>query len=128
MENYFSLLSLNVKFDLTNTEIRNKYIEAQFAHHPDKVEGQEDISALINQAYLELSDPLKRAKHIFDLNKIVISNMRLNPSLFQTDPKVNYNKRFVEMGEYFAIGDLEKAYSAWCDCKYLQTFIRNQME
>lgn len=71
--NYFQLLNLPAQFDLEKSEIENQYYQAILKTHPDKLIHQKnnekkiEDSSQINQAYLEILDPLKRAIHLLHI-------------------------------------------------------------
>ena len=74
-KNYFELFDLPVQFEVSPKTIRACYRKLQASAHPDKHAGggaQErrlamQFSALINEAYLTLKDPLKRGRYLLSL-------------------------------------------------------------
>ena len=121
MLNYFHLLELEVNFNLTEKEIDEKYFKLQIKHHPDNKSGDLGQSALLNQAYVEIKDPLKRAKHIFELNGLNINRSTVTPSLLKLldQPEENLQLRLEVLQVCFQQNEILKAYDAWCDCQYL---------
>lgn len=127
-KNYFSRLGFDkVSFDITEQEINQKYFEMQKLHHPDKV-GTTDIrlSTELNEAYSNLVDPLARAQHIFELNRIDIFSGPISLRIFElmSEPLKNYNVSFEQMKYDFYVGDLDSAYQNWCACQYLKRMIK----
>ena len=71
-DNYFSLFDLDERFDIDVATLEQKLLEKISKTHPDKflfgskeeVELATKKTALLNEAYQILSDPIKRAKYI----------------------------------------------------------------
>jgi len=127
-KNYFSRLGFDrVSFDLSEQEINQKYFEMQRLHHPDK-SGSTDLrlSTELNEAYSNLIDPLARAQHIFELNRMDIFAGPISLKVFElmSEPAKNYNISFEQMKYDFYIGDLDSAYQNWCACQYLKRLIK----
>ena len=127
MLNYFDLLELKVEFGLADEVIKQKYLELQSKFHPDKRTGDLTRSALVNQAFVELKDPLRRAKHIFELNGMRINSSKLGPELFKLmeRPEESFKQCMELLGHCFRTDDLTGAYKAWCDCQYLARTIQS---
>nr|XP_012141878.1 PREDICTED: iron-sulfur cluster co-chaperone protein HscB, mitochondrial isoform X1 [Megachile rotundata] len=78
---YFDIMGIPKSYDVTVTEIQNKYKELQKLLHPDKFstksEKEKEISAyfssLVNKAYTTLCHPLKRGLYMLKLHDIIIS-------------------------------------------------------
>ncbi len=74
-KNYFELFDLPLQFDLSFPTLSVRYRHLQASAHPDQYAGgtaQErrlavQFSALINQAYLTLKDPLQRGRYLLSL-------------------------------------------------------------
>ncbi|NOY71792.1 MAG: Fe-S protein assembly co-chaperone HscB [Gammaproteobacteria bacterium] len=74
-KNYFELFDFPLQFDLSCPTLRVRYRNLQASVHPDQYAGgtaQErrlavQFSALINQAYLTLKDPLQRGRYLLSL-------------------------------------------------------------
>lgn len=128
MKNYFSRLGFDkVMFNISTEEVNYKYFEQQKLHHPDKIAtGDLRTSTELNEAYCILIDPLARAQHIFELNRMDIFNGPVSLRVFEMmlEPKVNYDLSFENMRESFATGDLSAAYQHWCACQYLKRLIK----
>ncbi|XP_066584049.1 iron-sulfur cluster co-chaperone protein HscB isoform X2 [Prorops nasuta] len=86
---YFNIIGIKQKYDVSNTEIHDKYRQLQMLLHPDKFGNRserekqisEQVSALINKAYDTLQNPLKRGLYMLELNNISIpeGTSNLNP-------------------------------------------------
>jgi molecular chaperone HscB len=63
-ENYFTLFSLPMIFDLDNNEIESRYLQLQKQYHPDISPKHKKISEEINVAYGVLSSPVERALYL----------------------------------------------------------------
>ena len=78
---YFELFELPVSFDLDLEELAQRYRRLQTAVHPDKYANASALerrlsvqqSALINEAYQVLKNPLSRAKYMLELNGMDMS-------------------------------------------------------
>ncbi|WP_455199679.1 co-chaperone HscB [Kaarinaea lacus] len=81
-QNYFELFNFPVSFDLDLTELSNRYRKLQHTVHPDKFSNASDLerrismqqSALINEAYQTLKNPLQRARYLLRLKGIDLSS------------------------------------------------------
>jgi DnaJ-class molecular chaperone len=129
MENCFHLLELDQKFNLDNQIIYTAYINAQLRYHPDQLSGDLTKSAQLNYAYMILSDPFKRAQHIFDLNKFNTRHGTIDSKLITllADPKKHLEARKKDMTHSFMVNDLQNAFLAWCDCQYLSKYISDKL-
>lgn len=80
-QDYFSLFGLQESFDLDLADLSSRYRELQNTVHPDKfasASAQErrlsvQQSALINEAYQTLKNPLERAKYMLKRRGIDLS-------------------------------------------------------
>ncbi len=80
-KNYFDLFALPVQYELSVLDLRTRYRNLQSSAHPDNYAGgtsQErrlavQTSALINQAYLTLKDPLQRGRYLLSLFSVETS-------------------------------------------------------
>ena len=76
--NYFTLFELEQHYSVDTKFLEDKYLQMQLKYHPDKLNIQSSTdkdaslakSAILNQAYKTLLDPLARAKYILSLNNI----------------------------------------------------------
>lgn len=77
-KNYFELFDLPVTFDLDGSDLAKRYHELQRHTHPDKfaaASNQErrlsvQLTALINEAFQTLRDPLRRGRYLLGLHGI----------------------------------------------------------
>ncbi len=82
MSNFFELLNQTPAFELNLEALECEFIQAQKQAHPDNfmhidgadLNNQHDLSALINQAYMTLRDPLKRAIYYLSLHNVLIDD------------------------------------------------------
>ena len=82
MLNYFALLGLEPRFDLSESEVHQRYIGLQRESHPDKMthkterERLEAIQRAMdgNEAYEALKSPLGRAQHLLALRGIQVNS------------------------------------------------------
>ncbi len=90
VSNYFDLLGLPKQFELDEKQLRDVYLKMQRICHPDQLanKGAADrmaamqTSADMNQAYLTLKDPLKRAEYLLLLDDVKVGSEQgaLKPS------------------------------------------------
>lgn len=81
-QNYFKLFALAETYDLDLTELSSRYRNLQSAVHPDKFANATDQerrlsvqqSALINEAFQTLKNPLKRAQYMLGLRGVDVDN------------------------------------------------------
>ena len=81
-QNYFELFGFPELYDLDLAELSNRFRKLQSAIHPDKFASASDAermlsvqkSALINEAYLALRNPLERARYMLKLRGLDLSN------------------------------------------------------
>ena len=93
MENFFTLLGLEQRFDISEEELQQKYVAQQQACHPDKLIGksQEERaktvqrSMQVNDAYETLREPLSRAQHMLALEGIHVNG---EEDTVQPDPSL----------------------------------------
>ncbi|HEY5603707.1 MAG TPA: Fe-S protein assembly co-chaperone HscB [Gammaproteobacteria bacterium] len=82
MQNYFELFNLPAAYDLDLTELSTRYRKLQATVHPDKFANATDLerrlsmqqSALINEAYQTLKNPLLRARYMLQLKGVDLSS------------------------------------------------------
>lgn len=79
-DDYFSLLNLSeTKFDIDPSLLEKNYIEIQAHFHPDRFFSIQDKEAAVrhmakvNEAYLVLKSPMKRAEYLLKKDGIKIS-------------------------------------------------------
>lgn len=76
--NYFEIFDLPVSFDINLSDLSERFRHLQSIVHPDKYANKGDAerrlsvqqSALINEAYQSLRNPLKRAMYILHLHGV----------------------------------------------------------
>jgi len=121
-KNYFEIMHLEEKYNLNQTHINRQYFSLQRMHYPDRSGGNVLKALDLNEAYLNLIDPLSRAQHIFELSGIDICTRTLNLKAFQRmiDSQNSLESAIDEMEGAFEEDDLESAYEAWCKCQYLK--------
>lgn len=81
VQNYFTLLGLDARFDLSESVLNKAYIAAQQLAHPDRMVGKSEAQKLIaiqtsmdaNEAYEALKNPLTRAQHLLALSGIKVN-------------------------------------------------------
>ncbi len=77
-QNYFELFGLPVAFDIDVADLSTRYREIQRRLHPDKFSSASDqdrrlsvqMTALVNEAFQTLKDPLKRGRYVLRLRGI----------------------------------------------------------
>ena len=82
IQNYFEIFGFPELYDLDLAELSNRFRKLQSAIHPDKFANASDAermlsvqkSALINEAYLALRNPLERARYMLKLRGLDLSN------------------------------------------------------
>ena len=75
-KNYFEILDHEVNFVVDAKQLSKKHRHLQTQFHPDKFSNKskeeqdhsENMSALINEAYSTLTNPMKRALYLLELN------------------------------------------------------------
>lgn len=86
---YFEIIGVPKHYNVSVTEVHNKYRELQKILHPDKFgnksekerELSEILSSLVNKAYSTLANPLKRGMYMLELDNVQIpeGTTNLNP-------------------------------------------------
>lgn len=71
--NYFDLLGLPPTYDIDLAALRQRYLHVSRGVHPDYRPGEDSalslrLSALLNEAYRVLSDPVLRAEYLLELH------------------------------------------------------------
>jgi molecular chaperone HscB len=122
MSNPFTLLNMEPSYTINLKTLEKHYFEAQKKNHPDQFSGTEKAdalrqSALINQAYTTLKNPLSRAACL--LKEVGIEPLRTDPAFL--GEVMMWNER-AETGEdiqpelmdkeHFLWGELETAFKA----------------
>lgn len=81
--NYFDLFGLQIKYKINYKLLTKIYHNLQKKYHPDAIDNKNNkiintlqISSLINEGYKILKNPIKRAEHILQLNKININSKK----------------------------------------------------
>ena len=122
MTNYFEVLGLEEKFDLSPDLINRQYFAAQKVNYPDRATGDMQKSLLLNEAYLILLDPLARAHHLLELNGVDLGSSILDLKMFQDimSPSKTLESSMAKLAEAFREDDLDRAHSAWCECQYVK--------
>ena len=77
-KNYFEIFSLQESFDLDIEKLTVEYKNLQSQMHPDKFSDADDatrlnalqLSSIVNDAFVTLKSPLKRAAYLLTLNGI----------------------------------------------------------
>jgi len=80
-QNYFELFDLPASYELDVSDLSNRYRKLQAAVHPDKFANASDLekrlsmqqSALVNEAYQTLKNPLLRARYMLQLKGVDLS-------------------------------------------------------
>ncbi|KAI9293943.1 Co-chaperone Hsc20 [Neoconidiobolus thromboides FSU 785] len=124
--NYFKLLESPQKFNINLNDLKKKYYKIQNAYHPDKLISMDDklkaifenSSMVINQAYDNLKEPLKRAEYMLRLQgkelkeeesienqQILFNIMELNERLEDSQDKNETETIVLEVKEH--LKDLE---------------------
>lgn len=81
-QNHFQRLNLQTKFQIDEDELEIKYLKLQQQFHPDNSSNKtedEINSALINQSYEILKNPIKRAIYLLQINGINIDDEESAP-------------------------------------------------
>ena len=81
-ENYFEIFGLPIQFDVSESELEEKYRTLQATYHPDRFSAAEESekllavqqSSLLNQAFETLRTPLARAGYILQLQGLDIAH------------------------------------------------------
>lgn len=76
--NYFDLFEMPRTFQVDAAELESRYKQLQAAWHPDRFTGADDSkrlqalqkTSLVNDAYVTLKSPLKRAAHLLALQGV----------------------------------------------------------
>ena len=114
--NYFDLMKQSVNFNIDIKELSKKHRQLQTQLHPDKYstksveekENSENWSALVNEAYATLLNPMKRALYLLDFYgdpllekeqpqldaEFLTEIMELNEELDEIDDDVNTIEAF----------------------------------
>lgn len=143
MSDPFKLLGIEMKFDLNPQEIEKLYFEAQRKTHPDRVPESEKVKAQklsveVNQAYLTLKDPLKRAEALIKvegytpfhedihfLPMVMEWNLRLEKKEDLRDELTQvYNNLMSDLTQAFEDADYEKARQLIFRLTYVQKILK----
>lgn len=71
MDNFFNLFAIPQKYGIDLEALNASYFAMQESVHPDRQrlsDSSNNISATINNGYVTLTNPLKRAKHLLQVN------------------------------------------------------------
>lgn len=79
---YFTLFNLPIHFNVETSSLSSRYQELQRQYHPDRYATASDSeklqsiqqTAMINDAYQTLKDPLRRAEYLLSLHGIDVRN------------------------------------------------------
>ncbi len=142
IQNYFTLLGLEPRFDVDVAALHNAYVTMQQQTHPDRMLGKSDkerakaiqLSMDANQAYETLKDPLTRAQHLLKLQGIIVNadgedtlkpsqallmeSMEIREQLAQADSEIEIAR---------ASSDLKKA-GRECEARLSACFVREAYE
>lgn len=112
-KNYFELFGIEEKFPLDPKELEKKYFTLQREYHPDRFVAKKEKltaaynSALVNDAYAILKNPLNRAEYLLSLHglkvnvesggekpeqKILIEAMEMREKLSETEDAQDITK------------------------------------
>lgn len=77
-KNFFELFGLPVTFDVDGAQLSLRYRDVQREVHPDKFATATDaerrlsiqLTALVNEGYQTLRDPVRRARYLLELNGV----------------------------------------------------------
>lgn len=95
MVNYFEVLSIDTKYDISLKELDEAYFQMQLKYHPDRFATKPEAerleaqakSELANTAYTVLKNPFSRAEHMVNLNGFSINeefrDMELMEKIFE---------------------------------------------
>jgi molecular chaperone HscB len=89
-KNFFELFGLPVTFDVDSAQLAARYRDVQREVHPDKfaaAPGAErrvsmQLTALVNEGYQTLKDPVRRARYLLELDGVSVdtdSDTRMAP-------------------------------------------------
>jgi molecular chaperone HscB len=81
-KNYFEIFALDVAFDVDAGTVAERHRELQKQYHPDRFASADEAqrrlavqqTALLNQAFQTLSDPLLRAQYLLALKGVDMNN------------------------------------------------------
>ncbi len=117
-QNYFKIFALPINFNIDKESLYISYIKL---HKQLNCNANANLTELIeiNRAYEVLNNPLSRAEHIFELNKIA-NKIDLH-EIFNIISNKNFIKVYYDyMENAFMANDLNQAYKYWAICKYMQ--------
>jgi molecular chaperone HscB len=86
-KNYFDLLGLEHKYDLSMLDLKKQYFLMQNRYHPDKTKNQDEkaiflnISMKLNEAYKTLQDDYLRAEYLLKLHGMAFDDNFLKNAL-----------------------------------------------
>lgn len=103
-EDYFSLLSLPASYEIDIKTLDNKLFQLQQLFHPDKFlntsEEEQNISlnnsAIVNQAYKTLKNPILRAEYLLKLKSMNIEKEEVPKQLLIESLEWRENLEFAE--------------------------------
>ena len=80
--NYFDLMGLEERYDISVDDLQISYIKLQKKYHPDSLDYKIiNFSIKINEAYRTLKDNLMRANYLLKLHNFEVNNYSLKSEI-----------------------------------------------
>jgi molecular chaperone HscB len=80
---YFEILELEPRLSLDAGELQRRFYTLSRKYHPDRNPGELDKSALLNNAFRTLRDPVSRAQYVVESNGLDINSRDVPPELLE---------------------------------------------
>jgi len=122
---YFEIFEIQPRLSLDPASLQRRFYELSRRYHPDRSSGSTDQSALLNDAFRTLRDPVARAEYVLRLHGFDLNSRDVPPDLLEEVFEFNvaveesdsaqldhFRERFSSMlGEIDS--SLESAFSHW---------------
>ncbi len=80
---YFEILELEPRLSLDGAELQRRFYALSRKYHPDRNPSALDKSALLNDAFRTLRDPVLRAQYVVEQNGLDINSRDIPPELLE---------------------------------------------
>lgn len=126
-KNYFRILGLREKFELSQVTIEKKFLQKQRMINSNRNIDTMTEYAALSQAYFNIREPMFRARHIFEITGVnrlyegrIVNIEKLVANSTSKEKKDKFDEYFFNMRICFRQKDLLGAYEAWCSCNFLK--------
>jgi Fe-S protein assembly co-chaperone HscB len=144
--NYFETLGIAITMQIDTAVLRQQMLRLQLGNHPDLVDGDEDFSSVINEAYQALSQPVSRLAHILELKGYIAQNRDVSADLLMEamhwreqlqdasndvddcdqladTMHIRIRELMQKAQEHLEVGELDALYQTYVEMKFIDRFI-----